>query len=104
MHIPQDRLAQVPENGPMYNGKDLPAFARIGGEGIPLARGADDKSVPIVGFGSWHSGVCPFVLADGSVQNVDVFVESKVLQSLCRRNDEFTLDTSGYARPRDQVR
>jgi prepilin-type N-terminal cleavage/methylation domain-containing protein len=104
MHIPQDRLAQVPENGPMYNGKDLPAFARIGGEGIPLARGADDKTVPIVGFGSWHSGVCPFVLADGSVQNVDVFVDSDVLQSLCRRNDEFTLDTSSFARPRDQVR
>lgn len=36
MHVPTERLKQVPENGPMYNGRDLPAFARIGGPGVPL--------------------------------------------------------------------
>lgn len=96
MHIPADRLAQVPENGPMYNGKDLPAFARIGGEGIPLARGPEDRSVPVIGFGSWHPGVCPFVLADGSVRLVNNFVEVDVLQSLCRRNDEAELEPVYY--------
>ena len=96
MHIPHGRLAQYPENGPMYNGKDLPAFARIGGEGIPLARGPNDTSVPVIGFGSWHSGVCPFVLADGSVRLVDNFVDSAVLQSLCRRNDDYEIDYDVY--------
>ena len=38
MHVPTGRLAQPPENGPIYNGKDLPAFGRIGGPGMPLAR------------------------------------------------------------------
>ncbi len=91
MHIPLGRLAQYPENGPMYNGKDLPAFARIGGPGAPLARGGEDNSLPVIGFGSWHPGVCPFVLADGSVQIIGNFVETNVLRSLCRRNDEYEL-------------
>ena len=87
MHVPIERLAQVPENGPIYNGKDLPAFARIGGPGVPLARGTDDNTVPVIGFGSWHPGVCPFVLADGSVKAMDNFVDSLVLQQFCRRAD-----------------
>jgi prepilin-type N-terminal cleavage/methylation domain-containing protein len=88
MHVPADRLALPPENGPIYNGADLPAFARIGGPGIPLARGPDDTTIPIIGFGSWHPGVCPFVLADGSVQAIDDFIDTTVLQSFCRRDDE----------------
>ncbi|WP_425395739.1 DUF1559 domain-containing protein [Aeoliella sp.] len=87
MHVPADRLAQVPENGPMYNGKDLPAFARIGGPGVPLSRGAEDDTVPVIGFGSWHQGVCPFAMVDGSVQLVDNFVDVVVLQNMCSRGE-----------------
>jgi prepilin-type N-terminal cleavage/methylation domain-containing protein len=87
MHIPQDRLAQVPENGPMYNGKDLTAFARIGGPSIPIARGPEDDWLPNMGFGSWHQGVCPFALADGSVRPVDNEIDTVALQSLCHRSD-----------------
>jgi prepilin-type N-terminal cleavage/methylation domain-containing protein len=87
MHIPQGRLAQVPENGPMYNGKDLPAFARIGGPGVSLARGPTDLSVPIIGFGSWHPEVCPFAFADGSVRAVDNFIDARVLRAHCHRAD-----------------
>jgi prepilin-type processing-associated H-X9-DG protein len=87
MHVPADRLAQIPENGPMYNGKDLPAFARIGGPGIPLAHGAEDRSLPIIGFGSWHPGYCPFVFADGSVRKIDNFVDTEVLGAYCHRAD-----------------
>lgn len=96
MHIPAGRLKQFPENGPMYNGKDLPAFARIGGQAIPLARGPEDKTVPVIGFGSWHPGVCPFVLADGSVRAVDNYVDAEVLQSLCRRDDEYEINYDEY--------
>lgn len=88
MHIPFGRLAQVPENGPMYNGRDLPAFARIGGPEVPLARGPHDNSVPVIGFGSWHPDSCPFALADGSVRSLDNFTDSRVLQQLCRREDD----------------
>lgn len=88
MHVPEGRLAQAPENGPIYNGKDLPAFARIGGAGIGLARGPLDKSIPSIGFGSWHAGVCPFILVDGSIRLVSTDIDSESLRSLCRRNDK----------------
>jgi hypothetical protein len=98
MHIPQDRLAQVPENGPMYNGRDLPAFARIGGVSIGLARGPSDDTVPAIGFGSWHPGFCPFVMADGAVRVVANEIDTQTLQSMCRRNDDYQLQfvPSGY--------
>lgn len=95
MHIPRGRLAQVPENGPMYNGKDLPAFARIGGLGFGLARGPDDDTVDVIGFGSWHQGVCPFVMADGAVRTVANEMDTQALGSMCRRNDDYELDRSG---------
>jgi type II secretory pathway pseudopilin PulG len=87
MHVPAGRLAEVPENGPIYNGVDLPAFARIGGPGISLARSPEDVSVPIIGFGSWHSGVCPFVFADGSVHSIDNYVDPQLLRAYCHRGD-----------------
>jgi prepilin-type N-terminal cleavage/methylation domain-containing protein len=87
MHIPAGRLAQVPENGPLYNGADLPASSRIGGPGIPIASGPLDTTVPVIGFGSWHPGVCPFVFADGSVHSIENLTDTEVLQSYCRRSD-----------------
>jgi hypothetical protein len=90
MHVPATRLASVPENGPIYNGSDLTAFARIGGPGFPLAHGPEDTLADVNVFGSWHPGVCPFVLADGSSRTVDNFVDTVVLESYCRRVDEKT--------------
>ncbi|HMP06966.1 MAG TPA: DUF1559 domain-containing protein [Lacipirellulaceae bacterium] len=92
MHIPRERLALPPENGPMYNGKDLVAFARIGGPGVPLARGPDDYVGSVMGFGSWHVGICPFVLADGSVRLLDNFTDTLVLQAFCHRADSQGLE------------
>lgn len=92
MHIPFDQLAKAPGNGPMYNGKDLPAFARIGGPGIGIARGPDDRSVDTIGFGSWHPGVCPFVLADGSVRVISNEIDSQALGSMCTRDDNYEVN------------
>lgn len=92
MHIPAGRLAEVPENGPMYNGKDLPAFARVGGVGIGLARGPADQSVPVIGFGSWHPGVCPFVMADGSLRLVANEIDTQTLAQLTRRDDDYQIE------------
>ena len=100
MHIPDGRLAKVPENGPIYDGADLPAFGRIGGPGIPLASGPADTTVPIIGFGSWHPGVCPFVLADGSVQIVENLIDTEVLRSYCRRADD-AADPAAVDPPQD---
>lgn len=87
MHVPEGRLAQVPENGPLYNGKDLTAFARIAGPSVPLARGPNDTTAGVLGFGSWHPQVCSFVFVDGSVRSLDVQTDTLVLQQLSRRSD-----------------
>ncbi len=96
MHIPMGRLAKYPENGPMYNGRDLAASARIGDESVPIARGPDDTSIDIVGFGSWHPGVCPFVMADGSVRVVDNFMDAVTLKSMCRRDEDYDINWEEY--------
>lgn len=92
MHIPEARLTQPPENGPMYNGKYLSAHSRVGGLGIGLARGPTDTSVPTVGFGSWHVGVCPFVMADGAVRVVANEIDTQALERMCRREDDYDID------------
>lgn len=96
MHIPQGRLRQSPENGPMYNGKHLPGFARIGGPGIGIARGPSDTSVAAIGFGSWHPNVCPFVMADGSIRVVSNEIDTELLRSMCRRDDDYEIDFSAW--------
>lgn len=88
MHVRQDQVARAPENGPMYNGKYLASFARVGGPGIGLARGPKDDTVPAIGFGSWHPGICPFAMADGAVRFVANQIDSEALRSICRREDQ----------------
>lgn len=85
MHIPMGRLSQAPENGAMYNGEDLVAFARIGGPGIPLARDPRDTIIPIRGFGSWHPGVCHFTFADGSTKSLSNQIDTVTLGQFTNR-------------------
>jgi len=94
MHVPFDEVGIVPDNGPMYDGQMLPSSARLGGPGIPLAGGPADPNAPWLfdehsnyGFGSWHPGVCHFVLGDGSVRALSVDVDVSTLGRLCNRHD-----------------
>jgi len=103
MHVPIDRLAQPPENGAVFNGEDIVAFARIGGPGVPLAKGPRDLAytaarapitnpnpasfIPVRGFGSWHPGICHFVLADGSVRGVHNTIDTISLGQLTHRSN-----------------
>ncbi len=83
---PQD-LNQIPYNGPLYNGEDLAAFARVGGPGVPIARTINEEPGPILGFGSWHPGLCNFVMGDGSVRSVNSLIDTQTLGYLCNRAD-----------------
>ena len=87
VHIPFGKLATYPEDGALYEGKMLSAFARIGGPGVPLARGIRDQSNGTLAFGSWHPGVCNFVRADGSVQEISSGINTRILGNLCHRRD-----------------
>ncbi len=87
LHFTPDNVNTMPYNGPAYNGEDLAAFTRIGGPGVPIARNANDPPGPILGFGSWHPGVCNFVMADGSTHSVSNLLDTITLGQLCHRSD-----------------
>lgn len=92
LHVQPDLVNTQPFNGPLYNGEDLAAFARVGGPGVPLARGPDDAFGTILGFGSWHPGVCHFAFADGSVHAVSTRLDTLTLGRLCHRADGRVVD------------
>ncbi|MDR1384788.1 MAG: DUF1559 domain-containing protein [Planctomycetaceae bacterium] len=57
------------------------AIGRTVCENRPLARPTDSRD-PQHYFGSWHSGICPFLLGDGSVQSVSVTASGKLLGNM----------------------
>jgi prepilin-type processing-associated H-X9-DG protein len=72
-------------DGSIYNGDHPWVVSRVAGVTSPLARGIDDAFVSQ--FGSWHPGVCQFVMADGSVRALPVSIHATVLGYLAQRND-----------------
>lgn len=86
LHVSPENLNSIPFNGPIYNGEDLAAFARVGGPGVRILSG-DDEASSVLGFGSWHPGICNFVYADGSTKAVDNDVDTVTLGKICHRSD-----------------
>ena len=87
LHVQPDRINQMPYNGPIYNGEDLAAFARIGGPTVPIAADPNEEPGAILGFGSWHPGTCNFVMSDGSTRPIAVYIDTETLGQLCHRAD-----------------
>lgn len=53
-----------------------------------LGRGPNDDTIANPKhFGSWHPGVCQFVLGDGSVRNIPVTVDLTLLYNLMHKQD-----------------
>jgi prepilin-type N-terminal cleavage/methylation domain-containing protein len=72
-------------DGSIYNGDHPGNFITAAGPGFGLARGPDFPSG--IHFGSYHPGVCQFVLADGSVRAISVSISETILDLLAVRND-----------------
>jgi len=89
MHIPHDKLAVAPDNGPAFDGSRFYQSARVGGLGVPLSTGPHDNvnGMGLFAFGSWHPGLCQFVFVDGHVAAIKTSISSEVLSRLCNRND-----------------
>ena len=90
LHVAPENLNTTPFNGPMYNGEELAAFARVGGPGVPLLGKSDPLSSQVLGFGSWHPGACNFVFADGSTRAIDNRTDTVTLGQICNRHDGST--------------
>jgi len=89
LQVSPEKLNTSPQNGPIYNGEDLSAFARIGGPGVRIlsAQEQEKSTNSILGFGSWHLGTSNFVYADGSTRAVDNDVDTVTLGQICNRSD-----------------
>lgn len=60
-------------------------LARIAGPGKGLV--GDLNTATNQRFGSWHTGVCQFVLGDGSVRALRVSIPEAILSLLILRDD-----------------
>jgi len=99
-HVPIGRM-NTREGGDcsIYNPDHLAMVGRFAGENHPLqyptARGDEGNTgssacmdgVCEQSFGSWHPGVCQFVLGDGSVHAFSVAIDPVVLGYLANRKD-----------------
>lgn len=72
-------------DGSIYNGDHPWVISRVAGVTSPLAQDTDEPFISR--FGSWHPGVCQFVMADGRVTALPVKINSTVLGYLSQRND-----------------
>jgi prepilin-type N-terminal cleavage/methylation domain-containing protein len=82
-HIQRERYGRNPDNS-VYNGDHGAAFKRAG-VGSPLAKGINSSTSSQ--FGSYHPGICQFVLADGNVRALSVSLSVNTLAKLANRRD-----------------
>ncbi len=59
----------------------------VAGGDVPLAKGPSDRFKDNQCFGSWHPGICQFVMADASVRPIQVNIAIETLTRLTRRKD-----------------
>jgi Protein of unknown function (DUF1559) len=91
-HIPEgslrnSELAIDGGDGPVMLGRPM-YFRRLMGEEVhrSLAQGPDDRSADNL-FGSWHPGVCLFLMGDLRVKALNNGTDRVVLSALAGRND-----------------
>jgi prepilin-type N-terminal cleavage/methylation domain-containing protein len=80
-HIPNSQFG-VGVDSSIYNGDHGSSFKKAG-VGASLARGPTGSGQ----FGSYHPGVCMFVLGDGSVRSLQVSIDATNLGRLANRKD-----------------
>jgi prepilin-type N-terminal cleavage/methylation domain-containing protein/prepilin-type processing-associated H-X9-DG protein len=97
-HIP---AGMVSRQGSLYNGDNQRNCARVAGRHAPLANSADDvvlcrthsgcNQCYCDNFGSWHTGVCQFVFADGHVSALSTTTNLIALERMAERSDGLTI-------------
>jgi prepilin-type N-terminal cleavage/methylation domain-containing protein len=80
-----DNINTTGGDGSIYNGDDPWVCSRAASVAQMLARSPTERMH--LQFGSWHPGVCQFVLGDGSVRAIPVTVNGRILGYLARRDD-----------------
>jgi prepilin-type N-terminal cleavage/methylation domain-containing protein len=84
-HIRAGYLNDPIQDGLIYSGSEQQTYQRRAGASWPLA--IDRNVAPNTQFGSWHTGVCQFVFADGSVHGLPNSIPGTTLGLLANRSD-----------------
>jgi prepilin-type N-terminal cleavage/methylation domain-containing protein len=85
-HVPQGPAwGTTTGDGSIWNGDPANQnCARAAGASYPLARPRDSYNIQ---FGSYHPGICQFVMCDGTVRALDISINGTMLGYLAVRND-----------------
>jgi prepilin-type processing-associated H-X9-DG protein len=84
-HIQLGQLTQWNQDGCIYNSQTWDVAGRKAGAAFPLALGPNDAY--LAQFGSWHTQVCQFAFADGSVRAIQVSAPTTTLALLAAKDD-----------------
>ena len=85
-HVPRGHFGETQlGDGSLYNGDYPASSARVGGPGHGLAPSPDAAFMD--NFGSYHPGICQFLMADGSVKALANSLQDDVLGRLATRGD-----------------
>jgi prepilin-type N-terminal cleavage/methylation domain-containing protein len=82
------------DDNSVYNPDFHRTIARYGGPKAPLALSQQENIPPLSNFGSWHSGICQFVLGDASARPINVNLDPILLQRLVVIDDSEIVDES----------
>ncbi len=84
-HVEVGKFGDIPGgDGPAYNGDKGHSVRTLGSNTI--ARTPNDPAARK--FGSWHTGVCNFVFADGSVKSLRVSLDVSTQAAIASRNGD----------------
>jgi prepilin-type N-terminal cleavage/methylation domain-containing protein len=82
------------QDGSVYNGDLVLQYMRCAGPGYGIA-GSPQEPLNR-NFGSYHSGVCSFVMLDGSTVSVSNSTDTMVLGNLANRSDGRVVGNAGF--------
>ena len=84
-HVQLDKLNDPAQDGMILSGSEAQTYHRRAGASWPLAN--SNMVAANTQFGSWHTGICQFVLGDGSVRGISVSIPGTILGYLGARDD-----------------
>ena len=87
MHVPIGKLGLSPQDAFIFNGDNVFNMARLGGPTMPIVRDLKSEGNSLVQWGSWHTGICQFAFADGSVRAISSSIDTDTLGRFCNRAD-----------------
>ncbi len=74
------------QDGVIFSGSEQQTYHRRGGASWPLAN--TNMLAANTQFGSWHTGICQFIMGDGSVRGLSVSIPGTILGYFAARDDQ----------------